>query len=139
MAKTTTVTKAKGTSITKKAKSSTDAKKAKDITITKKAAEKILEMSKEEKKENYGLKLFVFPGGCSGLQYGMDFEKKASKDDITFEQHGVKVFVEKDILEYVKGTKVDYVETKDGSGFKINNPQASSSNSSGCSSCSGCN
>ena len=104
------------------------------ITITKKAAEKIQEMAKEEKKESYGLKLFVFPGGCSGLQYGMDFEKKASKEDITFEQHGVKIFVEKDILDYLKGTNIDFIETEHGSGFKIDNPNVSSS----CGSCSGC-
>lgn len=125
----------KTTTTIKKTKETKLPKKSNDITITKKAAEKILEMAKEEKKENYGLKLFVFPGGCSGLQYGMDFEKKASKDDITFEQHGVKIFVEKDILEYVKGTKVDYIETKEGSGFKIDNPNVQSS---GCSSCTGC-
>lgn len=106
----------------------------KDIIVTKKAAEKILEMAKEEKKQDYGLKLFVFPGGCSGLQYGMDFEKKASKTDITFEQHGVKVFVEKEILDYLKGTKIDFVESEHGSGFKIDNPNVQSS----CSSCSGC-
>ncbi|MBT3720108.1 iron-sulfur cluster assembly accessory protein [archaeon] len=106
-----------------------------DIIVTKLAAEKIQEMAKEEKKDKYGLKLFVFPGGCSGLQYGMDFEKKASKDDLTFEQHGVKVFVEKDLMEYLKGTKIDFVETEQGSGFKIDNPNVDNS----CGSCStGC-
>jgi len=106
----------------------------KDIIVTKKAAEKILEMSKEEKKENFGLKLFVFPGGCSGLQYGMDFEEKASKDDLIFEQHKVKIFVEKNLIEHLKGTKIDYVETEQGSGFKIDNPNTTNS----CSSCTGC-
>ena len=107
----------------------------KDITITKKAAQKIIEMAKEEKKENHGLKLFVFPGGCSGLQYGMDFEKKAAKEDMIYEQHGVKVFVEKDSLDFIKGIKIDFIETENGSGFKIDNPNIKNS----CFSCSGCN
>ena len=107
----------------------------KDITITKKAAQKIIEMAKEEKKENHGLKLFVFPGGCSGLQYGMDFEKIAAKEDMIYEQHGVKVFVEKDSLDFIKGIKIDFIETENGSGFKIDNPNIKNS----CFSCSGCN
>ncbi len=106
-----------------------------DITITKKAAQKILEMAKEEKKENHGLKLFVFPGGCSGLQYGMDFEKKPAEDDITIENQGVKLFVDKDVMDMVKGTKIDYVDHEMGSGFKIDNPNMKG----GCSTCGVCN
>ena len=92
------------------------------ISITKKAAEKVVKLAKKEKKEGYGLKVFVFPGGCAGVQYGLDFAKKAEKDDLTFEQHGVKLFVEKNTIEILKGTKIDYVETGQDSGFKIDNP-----------------
>jgi len=107
---------------------------ANKITITKKAAEEVLKLAKKEKKENYGLKIFVFPGGCSGVQYGLDFAKKAEKEDLTFEEHGVKLFVEKNTIEVLEGTKIDYVENKEGSGFKIENP-----NVSACDTCgSGC-
>ena len=57
-------------------------KTKKIITITEKAANKLLELAKQDKKEGYGLKIYVFPGGCAGFQYGMDFEKKPDKTDL---------------------------------------------------------
>jgi iron-sulfur cluster assembly protein len=113
--KTKTVVKAKET----KAK---EAKAAPDFTVTEKAAKKMLELAKQDKKEGYGLKLNVMPGGCSGFQYGMDFEKKASSTDIVTKQHGLTVFIDKDSLDFLKGATIDYVDSLNGSGFKIDNP-----------------
>lgn len=98
-----------------------------DITLTEKAAKKIMELAKSEKKDKFGLKLFVFPGGCSGFQYGLDFEDKPDKTDIVSEQHGVKLFIDSDSLDLVKGAKIDYVESLQGSGFKIDNPNVTNS------------
>jgi iron-sulfur cluster assembly accessory protein len=92
------------------------------LTITKQAAEKIKSLAKEEKKEKHGLKVFVFPGGCSGFQYGMDFEEKSEKGDIEIIQHGLKVFLPKECVDMIKGSRIDFVETKEISGFKIDNP-----------------
>jgi iron-sulfur cluster assembly accessory protein len=92
------------------------------LTITKEAAEKIKVLAKEEKKEGYGLKLIAFSGGCSGVQYGMDFEKKPAKEDIEISQHGLKIFLPKECIEVIKGSKIDFVETKEATGFKIENP-----------------
>lgn len=101
-----------------------------DITLTKKAADKVKELSKQEKKEGSGLKLFVFPGGCSGFQYGLDFEEKPEENDLVIVQHGVKLFVDKDSVEMLKGVKIDFVDSLQGSGFKIDNPNVG--NSCGC-------
>ena len=92
------------------------------ITITESAAKKIKELAKEDKKENYGLKIFVFPGGCSGFQYGMDFEEKPSKEDIEISQHGLKIFLPKEMTGMIKGSKIDFINSKEMSGFKIDNP-----------------
>jgi iron-sulfur cluster assembly protein len=89
------------------------------ITLTKKAADKIKEIAKEEKKEGQGLRVFIMQG-CCGTQYGLDFEKKAEKDDQVIEQHDVKLFVDKQSADFIKGTKIDFIEAKQG--FKIDNP-----------------
>ena len=53
------------------------------ITITAKAAEKINEFMAEEKEKPEFLRIYVQGGGCSGLSYGMGFEKAAEEDDLT--------------------------------------------------------
>ncbi|MEK6916600.1 MAG: iron-sulfur cluster assembly accessory protein [Nanoarchaeota archaeon] len=105
------------------------------VTITENAAGKIMELARQDKKEKFGLKLYVFPGGCSGFQYGMDFEEKPEKTDIVLEQHGVKLFVDKDSSEFLNGVKIDFVDSIQGSGFKIDNPNAKSSCGCGKSVC----
>ena len=101
-----------------------------DVTVTEKAAQKIIELAKQDKKDNYGLKLYVFPGGCSGFQYGMDFEEKPTATDLVTEQHGLKLFVDKDSMDFLKGAKIDFVDSLNGSGFKIDNPNVQ--HSCGC-------
>ena len=96
------------------------------VTLTENAASKVKEYMKAEKKGRYGLRLMVVPGGCAGYQYGMDFEKEAGKDDIIIEQHGVKLFIDKKSAGHLVGTVIDFVDSLQGSGFKISNPNATS-------------
>lgn len=107
----------------------------KDITLTKNAAKKIIEIAKQEKKEGYALKILVSSGGCSGFQYGMDFVKEINKDDLKYEENGVKICIEKSSLEILKGINIDYIETEQESGFKIDNPNVSSGCSCGDGTC----
>jgi len=100
------------------------------ITLTKQAAKKVLELAKEEGKKDTGLKLFVYPGGCSGFQYGLDFLDKAEDTDVTIVSHGVKLFVDKESLVMLEGTTIDFVDSLQGSGFKIDNPNVT--HSCGC-------
>jgi len=83
------------------------------ITVTAKAAEKIHEFMKEEAESPEYLRVYVQGGGCSGLSYGMGFEKAPEEDDI------------------LQGANVDYIESLMGSGFKINNPNVTKSCSCG--------
>ena len=97
------------------------------ITITSKAAEKIKEFMAEEKDSPQFLRIYVQGGGCSGLSYGMGFEKAAEEDDLIIEENGVKVLVDSMSQDHLQGANVDYIESLMGSGFKINNPNAESS------------
>ena len=56
----------------------------------------------------------------------LDFEKEAGKDDIIVEQHGVKLFIDKKSAGHLVGTTIDFVDSLQGSGFKIDNPNATS-------------
>jgi len=103
------------------------------ITITPKAAEKIKEFMNEEDEKATFLRVYVQGGGCSGLSYGMGFEKTAEEDDIVIEENGVKLLIDSYSIDHLKGANVDYIESLMGSGFKINNPNVKKSCSCGSS------
>ena len=73
------------------------------------------------------LRVAIEGGGCSGFQYGLGFDHGAQEGDLEFEQEGVKVVVDPFSAPYLKGATVDYLETIQESGFKIDNPNAVSS------------
>ncbi|MBU1019004.1 MAG: iron-sulfur cluster assembly accessory protein [Patescibacteria group bacterium] len=106
------------------------------ITLTSKAASELKKMQKEEKKIGYGLKFDIFPAGCMGFQYYLDFAKEAEKEESETESEGVKIFVPTESIPLVNDCKIDYIE--DDEGFKIDNPNISSGCGGSCSSCSGC-
>ena len=96
----------------------------KDLIITNKAAEKLKEVLKENKKEGSGLRVEIVPGGCSGFQYGLELDDNTTDLDLVFEEKGVKIIVSKDNMQFLKGAKLDYVDSLQGGGFKISNPNA---------------
>ena len=101
------------------------------ITVTPKAAEKIKEFMAEEAEKPEFLRVYVQGGGCSGLSYGMGFEKQPEEDDKVLEENGVKLIVDSYSQDHLKGANVDYIESLMGSGFKINNPNVTKSCSCG--------
>ena len=73
-----------------------------------------------------GLRLFVQKGGCAGHQYAMAV-RDPEADDTVIEREGVKVFVEAESLPFLDGSAVDYEDSLNDSGFKIQNPNAARS------------
>jgi len=99
----------------------------KEFIITKKAAEKLIEVLKENSKEGSGLRVEIVPGGCSGFQYGLELDDNTTDLDLVIEDKGVKIIISKDNMQFLKGAKLDYVDSLQGAGFKISNPNANSS------------
>jgi iron-sulfur cluster assembly protein len=97
------------------------------ITLTPAAQGKLQQLLQERNIPDYGLRVFVAGGGCSGLQYGMAFEAKARDFDTVIDQSGVHLFVDPTSMMYLAGASIDYVESLMGGGFKIDNPNAVSS------------
>lgn len=92
--------------------------------VTELAVSKVLNMAEEQALDGHGLRVMVVGGGCSGFSYDMDFEDEERAGDWVIEQHGLKVFVDPMSFAYLDGTKIDYVETFQFSGFHFENPNA---------------
>ena len=95
-----------------------------NLTITEAAAIQIFDMMKEEGNDSLFLRIGVKGGGCSGLSYGMGFEQEKSDLDILFEQHKLKIVVNKEDAPILDGVKIDYKQNMMGGGFTIDNPNA---------------
>ena len=94
----------------------------KPITLTEKAAVKVKQMLKKENKENYGLRLGIVSGGCSGYMYEIQLEKEAKENDLVIEDKGIKIFMNPESVPFMKGSTVDYKDALQNSGFKVSNP-----------------
>jgi iron-sulfur cluster assembly accessory protein len=92
------------------------------IELTPKAVEKVKEILTRQEPQPQGLRVSVVGGGCSGFSYQMNFENESNGIDKVFEFDGLKVFVDQASLMYLNGTKIDYIETLEGAGFKFDNP-----------------
>ncbi len=92
------------------------------IKITAKAAEMVQQAMAQEELPGHGLRVGVLGGGCSGLEYQLDFSMEGSNEDWTDEQHGVRVFIDPYSATHLAGTTIDYVDGLQGSGFKFENP-----------------
>jgi iron-sulfur cluster assembly accessory protein len=94
------------------------------ITVSDVAAEKIKILLGEQGNPEYGLRVAVMGGGCSGFQYNLDFEESANEMDQTIESNGVKVFIDRKSCLFLNGVTLDYHDGLMGSGFKVENPNA---------------
>jgi len=93
------------------------------ITITDKGAEKVHEFLSTQSEDvgMAGLRVGVRGGGCSGFQYQLAFDEQRD-GDVVFENRGLRLLVDRESLPYVRGSEIDYEESLQGAGFKVNNP-----------------
>jgi iron-sulfur cluster assembly protein len=93
------------------------------ITITDRGAEKVRDFlaSQDADLTTAGLRVAVRGGGCSGFQYQLAFDEQRPEDEV-FEDHGLKLLCDHSSLSFVTGSVIDYEESLQGAGFKVNNP-----------------
>ncbi|MCH7759925.1 iron-sulfur cluster assembly accessory protein [candidate division TA06 bacterium] len=98
------------------------------ITLTENAVAKVKDMMKEQELHDHGIRFFISQGGCSdtgtAYQYGMSLEPEPQAGDEVLEQHGLKVFVDKDSITFLEGMEIDYQDAHLGMGFVMRNPNA---------------
>jgi iron-sulfur cluster insertion protein len=98
------------------------------ITLTETAAKKIGDLRLEEGKPDWGLRIRLIGGGCSGMSYELGWEDTPADDDSVIESLGVRVFVDSRSAPYLDGSEIDYVDNNMlGAGFAIRNPNVKSS------------
>jgi iron-sulfur cluster assembly protein len=93
------------------------------ISFTETGAKKVTEFlaSQGTSVETAGLRVGVRGGGCSGFQYALAFDNERDDDEV-FVDHGLRILVDRPSLPYVRGAVIDYVESLQGAGFKVENP-----------------
>lgn len=94
------------------------------LDVTPVASAKMHEILEQEKMEGKGVRIYVEGGGCSGFQYGFAFDEHRATDFRLSMKEGFEVLVDSFSMNYLKDAMVDFVDTIEGSGFKITNPNA---------------
>ena len=102
-------------------------KPQKTVTLTDTAVTKVAELIAEEEEAGLALRMAVRPGGCSGFSYEMFFDSEVDDADIVEEFGDVRVLVDPQSAEMVRGSTLDYKEGLMGAGFAIDNPNVTRS------------
>ena len=99
----------------------------KTVNLTDFAVVKVAELIAAEGDPNLALRVAVRPGGCSGFSYEMYFDAQIDDDDFVDEFDNIKVVVDPQSAEMVRGSTLDYKEGLMGAGFAIDNPNVTRS------------
>ena len=94
----------------------------KKIKFTKEALKQIEKIVLQNSPKKY-FRISVQGGGCSGFKYNFSFDEKIENDDIIFNN----TIIDKNSLDIINGSVVDFKKEMIGDSFVINNPKASSS------------
>ena len=94
------------------------------IEVTPAARDQVVKIMEKQAKPGAALRLYVQGGGCSGLTYGMSFDKQETGDEVAFQDPKLTVVVDKASAPLLEGVKVDFLLGLEASGFKIYNPNA---------------
>jgi len=94
------------------------------LQFTSAAAAKVRELIAEEGNPQLKLRVYIQGGGCSGFQYGFEFDEQQGEDDLAVQTDGVTLLVDPLSLQYLMGAEVDYTESLHGAQFVIRNPNA---------------
>jgi len=96
-----------------------------NIRITQKALNEVKKIKSQNSiPDDYGLRVGVKGGGCSGMSYTLGFDASEKDLDRVYETQGVRVFIDPKSLFYLMGVTLDYSDGLNGRGFTFNNPNA---------------
>jgi iron-sulfur cluster assembly accessory protein len=94
------------------------------VTLTDAAVAKVTALLGQEGDENLALRVAVRPGGCSGYSYEMFFDSELAEDDIVRSFGSVRVVVDPESAELIRGATLEYRDGLQEAGFHITNPNA---------------
>ena len=94
-----------------------------DVTITPAADKFIKRLMRFGGGPEYGFRLVVSPGGCSGMSAEFGPEAAPKADDGVFAIGGTRFFIPPASQKLLDGVTIDFVETPTQSGFVFNDPK----------------
>ena len=95
------------------------------VTLTDAAVAKVAELlASEVGSDALALRVAVRPGGCSGYSYDMFFDAEIADDDVVRSFGDVRLVVDAESADLIKGAILDYRDGLQGAGFHITNPNA---------------
>ena len=94
------------------------------VSMTQNAVQRLKTLIAEKEKTDLMLRVYVQGGGCSGFQYGFQFEEQREKDDFEFERDGVKLLVDSMSFQYLAGSEINFIDDLMGTRFVVSNPNA---------------
>ena len=97
------------------------------LNVTPAAVSIIKSLLEQRNIPNHALRVFVSGGGCSGMQYGMAFQESPEAGDTVVNSDSIRLLVDPASMMYLRGARIDYVDSLIGGGFQIDNPNAVSS------------
>lgn len=96
------------------------------VSLTGGAVKELLKLKdQQEIGEDFGLRIGVDGGGCSGLNYVLGFDQKKDGDSEFFIE-GIRVFMNQAHGMYLAGMQIDFQSGLNARGFIFNNPNAES-------------
>ena len=93
-----------------------------DITLTGAAQQKLAQLVDQVEEEILGVRVYVAPGGCSGVSFGMTFADQVGSEDDVLNCRGFDLLVDRASMHYLRGVEIDYLDNGDGAAsFVFNN------------------
>jgi iron-sulfur cluster assembly accessory protein len=105
------------------------------VEVSAEAIKFINDLLEKNNKKGYGIRIYLAGMGCSGPQFGMAFQEKKNTEDTEQKVNGFSFYYDNETKEMLEGSTVDYIETPNGSGLIVNNPNLKSACGAGCAGC----
>ena len=95
-----------------------------EVNLSPSAIRRVVELKTAKQQPNLVLRVYVQGGGCSGFQYGFQFEENIDEEDILIKTEEVTVVVDPLSYQYLMGAEIDFLDDLQGTRFVVKNPNA---------------